>query len=1042
MKFLTEFSIKNTLLINLVTAFIIVFGIVSIFNMQREVYPRFSFDLVMITTPYPGSSPEEIEKLITIPIEKEIKQVDELDEIHSVSTEGMSLITVKIDEDAKNKEKIVNDIQRAVDRTDDLPSDLIDKPQVAEVKTQDIPIIEVSLSGNLPEDELRRYALALEKKILDMNSVARVDRRGLRDKEIWVEARPEALAANHLSLEEIARALAAQNKATPGGKYYLNGKEFLLRTSGEIKTDADVKDTVIRASTLGNFVKIGDIAEVTANFEEETTINRTDGTRSISLTVVKRSVSDTILLVSDLKTLVADFQKDMPKELHIGYVNDLSYYIKRRQEVLISNGIIGLGFVIITLFVFLSSRTAIGACFGIPTALCLTFAVMHVAGITINLISMFGLIMVIGMLVDEDIVISENIHRHLQGRLGSRAATIQGTNEVATAIVVTVLTTIAAFVPLYYMGGIMGKFCRDIPLVVGITLCASLFEALTVLPSHIYELNKNVDEKKEQKRTWSDRVFDRLNNSYRRFLKHGLRYRYVYSVGIFVLFGLSLWFAKANMRFILFPGRGIEAFYVQVEGPQGDSLETTSEKILAIEKIVAALPKNELDNYTTTVGIIQQDPNDPHTKRASHAAQIKVFLTPESDRDRDTQVIIDDIREKTKDVKGFDSIHVSMQRSGPPVGKPIQVRVRGDDYPTLKKIADKFSVKLKPLAGVSDVDDDYDIDKDEYHIEIDTIKAAQTGLTVAQIAATIRTAFAGAVATTIKTSEEEIDVVVKFPVGERHDPKSIGNLVIANDKGNLIDINHFAVFEPKKSITAIKHYDGARTVNITANIDDTKVSPLEVKNILLPLIDEAEAKNPNYTVHFGGEVEETDKSLSNLKTAMILACGLILIMLIAMFKSLIKPLVIMLSIPLSLIGVIWAFYLHSEPFSFMALLGVIGITGIVVDSGTIQIDFINALKREGLDNNESIIEGAIVRLKPILLTSFTNFVGIIPSAYGIGGNDPFINPMALALNYGILFGAVVTVLFLPLFLAIVDDAHGFYIWMKMKVVGRGESTEN
>jgi len=989
--------------------------------MQREAYPRFSFDIVIVSTVYPGATPREIEKLITIPIEKELKQVSDIKEISSVSAEGISRISIKIEEDTENKNSVINEIQRAVDRVDDLPADLKDKPNVNEIRTKDKPIIEVALSGNLTEFQLREHAKALEKKLLDLDEVARIERRGFREREIWVEVDLETMVENHISLKAIGDSLSAQNKTIPGGKYYIDKNEYNIRTTGEFHNAADVRKTIVRASELGNWVPLKNIATVNNQFENETRIYKTQGTRSINLIVLKKEAGDTLLLVNKVKEISESFQESSGEKLVVSYVNDTSYFLNRRQTVLINNGIWGAILIIIALFTFLSVRTAIGALLGIPTALCLTFIFMQFFDVTFNMISMFGLIMVLGMLVDEDIVISENIHRHIELDKTTEDATINGVSEVVKPLVVTVLTTIAAFIPLLLMGGIMGKFVRHIPIVVSLTLLASLFQALIILPSHIFDLNHRFSRIKRFQLRFVNKALARLVEKYKVYLAHCIKRRYLYSGGLAVIFAATILFATTQMRFVLFPSEGIEVFYIKAEGSPGDSLNTTASKIEPIEKIVSELQPEELKNFTTRVGVIARDDDDSDTKQASYVAMIKVYLTPEPDRERDTQEIINVMRDKVKAVTHFSKIEIDLSRMGPPVGKPLQIRLRGDDFNKLQDLSDDFRTALKNIDGVTDIGDDYEFNKDEIQIVIDPIKAAQTGLSIEKVARAVRHAFEGLVATSIKTSEEEIDILVKLPDHLRYDEKALESLVIPNNNGKLIKISHIAKFKKSKGVSAIKHYDSLRTVNVTANIDGNITSPLEVSRKLKDLIAEKEKAYPGYTIHFGGEIEETNKSLKNLFQAFYFAGALILLILITTFRSLLQPFVIMLTIPFSIIGVTIAFYFHNLPFSFMALLGVVGLTGVVVDSGVIIIDFINRMVAKGANPNDAIIEGASIRLRAVILTTLTTFFAIIPAAYGFGGSDPFIRPMAIALNYGIVFGSGLTLIYVPVLLAIVED---------------------
>lgn len=1038
MKNLAKFSVDNSLIVNVFSLFMAIAGILSLFHMHREAFPSIDMDIVVVQTLYPNSTPVEVEKLITIPIEKKLRGIDDIKEIRSISAEGISRITIELEEGLDNKIQILNDIQRAVDQAEGLPPDLPDKPLVSEMKTKNSPVIEVSLSGDMPERELRQLAKALENRIENLPDYARMSKNGYREPEIWVEVEPEVLKQNHISLTEIMTALSKQNQSLPGGKFYEKQTEFILRTTGEFENARDVESTVIRASTLGNWISVKDIARVSDALEEESIINKTLGTRSINLTLIKKEKGDSIQLVADIKKIVEEFKKTAPKELKVSYINDLSFFIKRRLNVLINNGTLGLVFVTISLFLFLSLGTALGACIGIPTALCTTFALMNVFGISINLLSLFGMIMVLGMLVDEDIVVSENIYRYLEQGLPPREAAIRGATEVSRSVFATVLTTIVAFLPLYFMEGMTGKFTRHIPTVIIITLTASLLEAIFVLPSHISDITIKMQKRfaKRQQKRHTHVLFDKILALYEKILKHAIHRRYRYTLLLFLLFAGSIVLAIYKMQFILFPARGIEIFFIQAEVPQGNSLYDTEKKLREIEKIVVQLPDRELDTYVTQVGFLQREANDQKTERATNIGQVAVYLEPEKDRERTSEEIMESLRPAVNELKGFTSLRFEKFRHGPPVGEPVEIKIIGDDFKVLNKIGAAYKKALASIEGVTDIDDDHDANIDEKRIIVDPALAAQAGLNVETIAFTVRQAFEGIPATKIKTPEEEIEVLVKFPQGYRHNGEALKNLLIPNARGQLIPLSRVARIENTKGILAIHHVDGLRALTVTANVNEEITSAIAVNEILNSHFAHIADAEPGYVVQFKGEFEKTQESLYNLKMAFTVALGLILLILIATFRSLVQPLIIMFTIPFSIIGVILAFKLHGEVLSFMAVLGMIGLTGIVVDGAILMIDFINQRIAEGADPLEAVIEGARTRLRPVFLTTLTTVLGVLPSTYGFGGSDPFIVPMAMAMNYGIIFSTFLTLIYIPVFLVILWDIKKF---MRKKFSSQSES---
>ncbi|MBD3271901.1 MAG: AcrB/AcrD/AcrF family protein, partial [Elusimicrobia bacterium] len=492
---IAEFSVKNRLFVNLFSFFVIVGGIYSALTLQREAFPSVSFDLVFITTVYPGASPREVEKLITNPIEQEIKDVDGIDEIDSRSRESVSEIIVQIDPDTDNVDKVVNNIQRAVDRVEDLPEE-VDDPLVLEL-TSDQPTIEVSLSGNVDPWTLRKWVDILKKRLEFVPGVSSVERRGWKDPEIWVETDPLKLDEYQIALRDVITALRNRNVSIPGGTLKKPDNEFILRTVGEFETIAEIEDVIVRANDYGNIVRIRDIATVKHAFEDSETMQKTLGTESINLTIMKRESGDTINIVDGIFEEVNRFKKEIPDEITISFVNDISYYIKRRLNVLINNGTLGLILVVIILALFLNLSTTLVVSFGVPLSMLSAILLMRFFDISINLLSMFGLIIVLGMLVDDAIIVAENIYRHKEKGLSIDDAAIVGTNQVIIPVIASVLTTVAAFMPLLFMSGIMGKFVRNIPIPLIIALFASLVESFYVLPSHMIDIERVIEFMKE-----------------------------------------------------------------------------------------------------------------------------------------------------------------------------------------------------------------------------------------------------------------------------------------------------------------------------------------------------------------------------------------------------------------------------------------------------------------------------------------------------------------------------------------------------------------
>jgi len=1031
---ISEFSVKNSLLINLISIFILLAGFftVYVYKIRREAFPEVSYDVVVVTTIYPGAPPQEIEKLITVPIEKELKGVDGIEDMFSSSIDNTSSVLIKINQDVKDKKRVVRDIQTAVDRVRDLP-DSSEEPFVNEITSGQMPVVEVALSGDISEKKLQAYADRLEDILEDIPGVSNISMVGYRDKEVWIEVDPEKMKAAYLSLSQVIEALKQRNISIPGGK--LRGKqEFNIRTSGEFFTKEDIENVVIRANESGNWLRVKDIAEVKFSFEDEDIINKSYGTRSINLTVIKRSTGDAIKIVDQVKEETNNFTA-INKDLKVSFIDDVAFYINRRLGVLKNNGMFGLILVLCVLLIFLDHRIAILTALGIPIAFCATLAVMGSIGLSINLVTMFGLIIVLGMLVDDGIIVAENCSRYLEKGLSAKEAAVRGTQEVAKPVTATIITTIAAFSPLLFMEGMLGKFIWGIPLVVIIALSASLFEALVILPSHFSDFCSSGKKfKPKTELPW----FKKLISFYEKLVNKALSRRYqVLAVLIFI--SVITFFVASRRPFVLFGSEeGIEEFSVRAQAPIGTSLYATNEFIKQVEEQVAKLPSNEIDAYRTQVGSLGDTwMFDPYGKSGAHVAQITIYLTPQTKRKRKVNDIMDDLRKRIKTVEGFKELHLEKPQAGPAVGKPIAVKIRGDDFSTLDEISKRIIKFLNDLKGVSDITSDYELGKGEIRVVIDNDQATRVYLSVNDIAQSVRNVFKGGVATSIKPTkaEEEINVLVRFPEKYRNTKEAFLSVLVPNKFGNLIPLAKVAKLEEVSSMTAINHLDGKRVIKVSADVDNKNITSSKANQMLENEFNYIEKEFPGYDVEYGGEQEENVRAKRSFIRAFILAFFLIFFILATNFNSLIQPIIVMLAIPFGFIGVIWAFFFHGLNLSFFMMMGIVGLMGIVVNDSIVLVEFINNLRRQGAGRRKSIVEAGKLRLRPVLLTTITTALGLTPTAYGIGGGDPFLKPMALTIVWGIICATALTLVVLPCIYAIIDD-------LAFKAVGHATVKEN
>ncbi|MGB3056856.1 MAG: efflux RND transporter permease subunit, partial [Candidatus Omnitrophota bacterium] len=744
------------------------------------------------------------------------------------------------------------------------------------------------------------------------------------------------------------------------------------------------------------------------------------------LVVMKKESGDAISIVADVREQCADFLKKVPPGLEISFVNDYAYFANRRLGVLKNNAWFALVIVIAIMMIFLQKRVAFFTVLGIPISFFITFIAMDAMGITVNMISMFGLVIVLGMLVDDGIIVAENVYRYMEEGMPPREAAVKGTEEVMGAVTSAVLTTVAAFAPLLFMTGIIGKFIRNIPAVVIVALIASLGEALIILPSHLADFVRvKFDSSGKPIGLARDMPwFKGLIAFYTRVVRAAIKRKYKVLLGVIAVLVLSMILAGTVMKLVLFPSAGINFFFIRGEAPIGTPIEKTNELIAPYEDIVAQLPDDELDTYVTTVGKIEEERMDPYSGKASNIVQLTVYLTQAQDRKRDVDEVIAEVREKVKDFEGFEEVRFDKPEAGPPVGKPVEIKIRGEDFDVLDKIAKEMMDYLKTIDGTTDVTWDHKPGKEEIRVKVDHTKATMAGLTIGQIARTIRGVFQGNIATKIKPikAEEETDVTVRFDEAKECCRLEIfDDIFVSNKFGNLIPLKKIATIEKVPGTTTIHHLDGKRVVTVSSNVDTDKATPLKVNGMVAKKFKDLPDRYIGYSFKFGGEQEETIESLKSLGKAFFFAFLFIYLLLASFFKSLIQPFIVMLAIPFGLIGVIFAFLIHGMPFSFMALMGVVGLNGVVVNDAIVLVDFINKLRASGHSRAVSIVKAGQMRIRPVILTTVTTAGGLTTVAYGIGGKDPFLVPMAMSLCWGLVFATALTLVVIPCIYSIIDE---------------------
>ncbi len=632
---------------------------------------------------------------------------------------------------------------------------------------------------------------------------------------------------------------------------------------------------------------------------------------------------------------------------------------------------------------------------------------------------MIGLIIVSGMLVDDAVVVAENVFRRIELGEDFDTAVIEGTKEMVAPVLASVLTTVVAFSPMLFMTGIFGKFIFEIPVMVIIPLLVSVVEAFIIAPGHFKSwVGPKVQEYIVAAKADQSKIhwYERLLPYYKKLVIWTLNHRKKTGI-IFVSTIVFTMIAVSQMKFILFPPDGIYTFFIRVDAEPGIQLSEMEKIVQQIEPEIQKLSNVELQSFVTQIGLQQNDPNDPFTRRASHYAQIRVNLTPEGNRDRGVNEIVEELRSKIKKPEKAKQLQFEIAKGGPPQGKPIAINILGDDFQTMKIMAEEIKTVLKTVDGVTDLEDSEVVGKNEVKIIPYQDALERFGLSVQDVATTVRAAFSGIIATSTRNLNEEVNIRVQLKPKEAMALFQLTQLDIQTREGNLIPVSRVAKFEEAPSRLLVKHEKYKRVITIGGQVDLTKTTAIKANQQAQIMLKDLTKKYPNYNIEFGGENEDTAESMKSLLRAFAVAFISIFTILVITFGSFSQPVLVLLAIPLGFVGTIIGLILHGKPISFMAMLGMIALAGVIVNNVIVLIDFYNTNRKQGMDVENAIIDAATQRLRPIILTSVTTVLGLMPTAYGIGGYDGFVATIALALGWGLFLGSILSMIFFPSLLA-------------------------
>jgi multidrug efflux pump subunit AcrB len=818
---LIRFMVERGLVVWLVSIFLIALGVVSIIKINREAFPNVNLDIVQISVVQPGASPQEIERLIVIPIEQELKLLTGIDKVTSVAFPGSARITLELDPDATNRDNIANEVQLAVDRAR-LPADLPDKPFVLEIDARVIPVIQLAISAPWTDVEIKRLGSKIEDDLLRLSGVGRVQIQGDRKEEIRVVVKPDKLREHRITVGDISGVLRKWNINASGGGIDTEDGQKTVRVVGEYQNDTDVAKLVLRANEFGQGLLLKDVADVTQTLEKAAIYQDVSGEPALHMLVMKLEHADIIDTVAEIQAYLETVPKKYGKEIEISTFNDFSKIAKLRLGVLTNNAMVGGFLVLAMLILFLRPSVAISTTLGLPIVFLTGLFVLYMMGVTLNLISMMAFIMVLGMLVDDAIIIGENVAYHMEQGMSPNESAVIGAKELIGPVTTTILTTIVAFIPLMFISGLIGKFIIAIPIVVILLLGFSWLESFLILPNHVVHLTNPT--KPAVERRW----LKWLEEKYAVVLKFTLDYHWwMLLLAILILIGSALLTKSDKIGFRLFPPVGIEQFIVRVSAEPGTSLEAMREKLFEVDKVVRDnLIAEHLDATLITSGQTSKDSGDPLVQKGSRFGQIRVIYTPAVTRP-DHDALKDMFKIKQVLTGKFNDLEFAFEeiQPGPPTGRALQVEIIGEEYEASKKIAAQLMEYLKSIDGITTIESDMSPGDDEIRVEFDRAIAAYAGIDLETAVAHIRAAVDGLRVTTTRWGTDEVDITIRFPEASYSEQlQQLETLQIPNSRGGMVILNQVANFHEQDGYTNIRHKNNQRVINVLANIDPEKIT--------------------------------------------------------------------------------------------------------------------------------------------------------------------------------------------------------------------------
>ena len=1031
-----EWFVHNPVASNLLMVILIVGGIASLASLRQEEFPSIATDVIRITVEYPGASPEEAEESVCVRIEESIESVIDIDELSSMAVEGVCVVSVVMVIGADMNEAL-NEIQNRVDSIDTFPVET-EKPVISKL-TMRQSVMRIVMTGDIDERSLKVLGEQARDELILIPGISQVTLEYDREYEMSIEVSEETLRRHSLTLSRIADVVRRSSLDLPGGSVKTDGGEILLRSVGQAYEGADFEDIVVLTHPDGTSIKLGEIANIVDGFQESDISARFNDARAVVLLVERVGEEDTLDIADLIDFWLADFRMRMPEGVHLIKTSDAAQDLRTRLSALNSNALGGLFLVVLILALFLRFRLAMWVAAGVPISLLGAIALFQVFGITISTLSVMAFILVLGILVDDAIVVGESIYtRELKMPDQTRAAVL-GTRDVYIPVTFGVLTSVAAFIPLTIIPGRMGAFFGTIGEVAILCLIFSLIESQWILPGHLAHRKISSREKTEDfsPGRWSkfqsamSSGFEEFGRKYGKVLERALLWRYTTAaIALAVVIVTVSVLMSGRLRYQFFPAIEGNVVHASLTMPRGIPVEETQAAIAIIREAAEEMGRELEADVKTGVRLLytmssigkqfaRDGPPDMSVSGGGgHLGEVVIELNPASERKIQAFEIADRWRQKIGPIPG--AVELKFSGEAFSSGHAISIELGGGDMDSLREASLAIQRSLMSYEGVSDVADSFRAGKQEVTLSVRP-EARPLGITQADLARQVRQAFYGEEVQRVQRGRDDMKVMLRYPEEERHSLGALEQMRIRLQDGTELPFSAVAEARLGRGFATIRRTDRRRVVEVTASVDRQITTPENVLGDMQQDMDEILSRFPGVGYKLGGEQRDVDEARNGLLLGFVLTMLLIFALLAIPLKSYLQPFIIMAVIPFGAVGAILGHLIMGWDLVFFSILGIVALSGVVVNASLVLVHKINNLQEEGLSMKEAIQQGAVIRFRPIVLTSITTFIGLVPLMFEPAISAKPLVPMAISLAYGVLCASVVTLFLVPCGYLILED---------------------